>query len=39
MGFLLSLVASLGAVVANMGAQACFFLMADEPECPKSLIK
>lgn len=31
--------AAAGAVLATLGSQACFFLMVDEPECPKSLIK
>lgn len=39
MGFLVGLLASLGSFVATLGSQACFFVLIDEPECPKSLIK
>lgn len=28
-----------GMLTANMGSQACTVIWADEPECPKSLIK
>lgn len=33
------ILAAVGALLATMGTQACFFVMLDEPECPKSLIK
>jgi cyclic lactone autoinducer peptide len=31
--------AAAGAVLATVGSQACFFVIMDEPNCPKSLIK
>ena len=31
--------AGLGRVFAAVGSVGCFMLYADEPECPKSLIK
>lgn len=31
--------AAAGAVLATLGSQACFLIVMDEPECPKSLIK
>jgi len=34
-----NILAALGLGAANAGSQACFVLFADEPECPKSLIK
>lgn len=33
------LLAMLGLGAANVGSQACFMWVVDEPECPKSLIK
>ena len=39
MGFLANLLASIGLSSAATGSQACFFFLADEPECPQSLIK
>ena len=39
MAFIASLIATVGSFVASMGSQACVFVVADEPECPKSLIK
>lgn len=39
MALITSLLATIGSFVASMGSQACFFVIADEPECPKSLIK
>lgn len=39
MGFIASILATLGTVVANYGSQACALFILDEPECPKSLIK
>lgn len=40
---LLSIIANIlsgvGTLTANMGSQACFLFLADEPKCPKSLIK
>ncbi len=39
MTFIASLLATFGSFVANMGSQACYFIILDEPECPKSLIK
>lgn len=37
--FLVNLLTGLAGVVASIGSQACFFLVVDEPVCPKSLIK
>lgn len=34
-----SILSAFGMLSANAGSQACTFLWADEPECPKSLIK
>lgn len=34
-----SILAALGLGAAGMGSQACFMFLADEPECPKSLIR
>ena len=31
--------AAAGAVLATVGSQACFFVIMDEPNCPKSFIK
>ena len=28
-----------GTLLSGTASQACFFLLIDEPECPKSLIK
>lgn len=39
MTFVASLLATVGSFLATMGSQACFFVLIDEPECPKSLIK
>ncbi len=39
MTFIASLLATFGSFVANMGSQACYVIILDEPECPKSLIK
>lgn len=39
MTFIASLLATVGSFVASMGSQACFVVIVDEPECPKSLIK
>lgn len=39
MKFLSNLFASMGNLAASFGSQACFFVIVDEPECPKSLIK
>ncbi len=33
------ILAAVGALLATMGSQACMFVIIDEPECPKSLIK
>jgi len=37
--FLVNLLTGLASIVANIGSQACFFGIVDEPECPKSLFK
>lgn len=39
MAFVASLLASVGSFLATMGSQACFMIILDEPECPKSLVK
>lgn len=39
MAFLSTVLATLGTLIANIGAQACYVIILDEPECPKSLIK
>lgn len=39
MAFVASLLATVGSFLATMGSQACFLVILDEPECPKSLIK
>ena len=39
MTFIASILSFLGAAVASTGSNACVFIMVDEPECPKSLIK
>lgn len=36
---LANLLAMLGLGAANVGSQACHFLILDEVECPESLIK
>ena len=39
MNFIANLLANLGQSVAETSSSACVFMMLDEPECPKSLIK
>ena len=39
MGFLVEVLAFIGQVAANLGSAACAYIILDEPECPKSLIK
>ncbi len=39
MGFIATALASVGTVLASMGSSACILLIADEPDCPQSLIK
>ncbi len=39
MAFVASLLATVGSFLATMGSQACILVVADEPDCPKSLIK
>ena len=39
MSFLTTLFASIGTLAASVGSQACWAILLDEPECPKSLIK
>lgn len=34
-----TIIAALGSLLASMGSQACFLVVLDEPECPKSLLK
>ena len=36
---LASLLEFLGALASGAASQACLLIIADEPECPKSLIK
>lgn len=35
----LAFIATVGAFVATLGSTACVVILADEPECPKALIK
>jgi len=37
--FFANLLSFIGLGAATTGSQACLFVMIDEPECPKSLIK
>lgn len=37
--FLVSMLANVGAAAANFGSQACIFVIVDEEETPRSLIK
>lgn len=37
--FFANLLAMLGIGAAKTGSSACIFMVIDEPECPKSLIK
>ena len=39
MNFLATILSMVGAAFANTSEKACHFMMIDEPECPKSLIK
>ena len=39
MGFLVGLLSTIGSFAATLGSQACYAVLFDEPECPKSLIK
>ena len=39
MGFLINFLTTIGSLAAGVGSQACFMIIMDEPECPKSLIK
>ena len=39
MTFIAGILSFIGAAVAATGSNACYFVMMDEPECPKSLIK
>ena len=39
MNFFANVLAGLGSLLAGLGSQACFMVIIDEPECPKSLIK
>ena len=39
MSFLATILAAFGTAVANTGSKGCIVAIADEPECPKSLIK
>lgn len=39
MNFLSNLFAGIGSLLANTGSQACYWVLIEEPECPKSLIK
>ena len=35
----LALIATIGAFATTLGSTACILVFADEPECPKALIK
>ena len=39
MGLFVSVLSFLGELAATVGSTACSFIILDEPECPKSLIK
>ena len=39
MAFFSVVLASVGSLLANVGSKACMLVIADEPECPKSLTK
>ena len=39
MSIFATIVATLGALAAGIGSQACWSVIFDEPKCPKSLIK
>lgn len=39
MAFLSTVLAAIGSLLATVGSQACYWVIIDEPECPKSLIK
>lgn len=39
MAFLSTVLATVGSFIATLGSQACFWVIIDEPECPKSLVK
>ena len=39
MAFFSTILAAVGSFLASVGSQACVLVIADEPECPKSLIK
>lgn len=37
--FFVDLLSNLAEAVGNVGSQGCFYVILDEPECPKSLLK
>ena len=37
--FLANLIAGIGSLLAASSSTACYIMIWDEPECPKSLIK
>ena len=37
--FLINLLSTLATGIANTGSSGCFVVFADEPECPKCLLK
>ena len=39
MNFLATILSAFGAAAASTSSSTCAFMMIDEPECPKSLIK
>ena len=39
MEFLANLLANIGATIAETSSNACVLWLADEPECPESLVK
>lgn len=39
MNFLATILSMFGAAAASTGSKGCIVVIADEPECPKSLIK
>lgn len=39
MGFIAKVIAAVGSKIAKYASVACWTVILDEPECPKSLIK
>lgn len=39
MGLFITILSFIGQLAANIGSTGCVYLIFDEPECPKNLIK